>query len=326
MEVRTVQAFLFILTNNIIPIFILISLGYLLNRKFNLDIFTLSKLNFYVLVPAFIFSNLYTTNIPIQMVKVFLFGIFIIVCNLFVSSLISRIKGYDTTMKSAFSNSIMFYNSGNVGLPLVTLVFSSYPYIIDGQTPYLDLAVTTQITILVVQNVTTNTLGFFNAGKANLHWKDSIRKILGMPVIYVIPVTLILKALPFDFTKTPVWLVLQYPRNALICVALLALGVQLSKTNLKLNNKDVYLAVGIRLLGGPLLALILIYLMRFDGVIAQTLLISSSVPTSVNSALIAVEYNNRPEFASQVVAATTLLSAFTLTAVIYTARILFPVI
>ena len=132
MEVRTVQAFLFILTNNIIPIFILISLGYLLNRKFNLDIFTLSKLNFYVLVPAFIFSNLYTTNIPIQMVKVFLFGIFIIVCNLFVSSLISRIKGYDTTMKSAFSNSIMFYNSGNVGLPLVTLVFSSYPYIIDG--------------------------------------------------------------------------------------------------------------------------------------------------------------------------------------------------
>ena len=147
-----------------------------------------------------------------------------------------------------------------------------------------------------------------------------------MPVIYVIPTALVLKALPFDFTETPVWPALQYARNALICIALLALGIQLSKTSFKINNKDVYLAVGIRLLGGPLMALILIHLMRFDGVIAQALLISSSVPTSVNSALIAVEYNNRPEFASQVVAATTLLSAFTLTAVIYIARILFPVI
>lgn len=319
------QAFLFILTNNIIPIFILISLGYLLNKKFNLDILTLSKLNFYIFVPMFIFSNLYTTDIPVEMLKVFLFAILMLVLNMLVGDLIARIRKYDTAMKSAFSNSIMFYNSGNVGLPLITLVFSSMPYVIDGNTPYLELAVTTQITVLVVQNITTNTLGFFNAGKVNLHWKDSIGRIIRMPVIYAIPSALIFKTLPFDLTQTPIWPALQYARNAMVPIALLALGVQLSKTAFEFKDKDSYIAVAIRLLGGPLLAFVLIQLMQFDGIIAQALLISSSVPTAVNAALIAVEYNNRPEFSSQVVATSTLMSAVTLTAVIYVARILFPV-
>ena len=320
------QAFLFILTNNIIPIFLMISAGYLLNKKFNLDILTLSKLNFYIFVPSFILTNLYTTHIPVDMLKVLFFAVLMVLINMIVGNLIANIKGYDTTLKSAVVNSIMFYNSGNVGLPLITLVFSNAPYIIDGQTPYLELAVTTQITVMAVQNITTNTLGFFNAGRAKLHWKDSIGKIARMPVIYAIPTAFLLKTLPFDFTQLPVWPALQYARNAMIAIALLALGVQLSKTSFEFKNKDVYLAVAIRLLGGPLLAFILIQLFHFDGVIAQTLLISSSVPTAVNCALIAVEYNNRPDFASQEVATSTLLSAISLTFVIYMARVLFPII
>jgi len=53
-------------------------------------------------------------------------------------------------------------------------------------------------------------------------------------------------------------------------------------------------------------------------------LISSGVPTAVNTALIAVDYDNCPGFASQTVLLSTLLCTLTLPAVIYTARILFP--
>jgi len=81
-----------------------------------------------------------------------------------------------------------------------------------------------------------------------------------------------------------------------------------------------------RLIGGPILAVILLKLFGAQGILAQALMISSSVPTSVNTALIAVEYNNRPDFASQAVMVSTLLSAITLTAVIYFAGIIFPVV
>src|SRR5690606_34249548 len=98
-----------------------------------------------------------------------------------------------------------------------------------------------------------------------------------------------------------------------------------SRTKFQFGNKDAYIAAFIRLVGGPILAFILIKIMGFNGIIAQALMISSSVPTSVNTALIAVEYDNHPDFASQTVLITTFFSAITLSLVIYLARIIFPV-
>jgi len=106
--------------------------------------------------------------------------------------------------------------------------------------------------------------------------------------------------------------------------ALLILGIQLSKTKFRFDNHPAWLAVAMRLIGGPLLAFLFLKLFGLQGVLAQALLISSAVPTAVNSALIAVECDNHPDFATQVVILTTLLSSFTLVGVIYMASRLFP--
>ena len=47
-----------ILYSVILPVFIIIGVGWLLDRKFQLDLPTLSKLNFYVFVPALMFVML----------------------------------------------------------------------------------------------------------------------------------------------------------------------------------------------------------------------------------------------------------------------------
>lgn len=320
------QVFLYILGNNIVPIFTLIFLGYILNKAFELDIFTLTKINLYLFVPIFMFVNLYTTVIDLTLLKALVFGLIMLVLNMLLASLVSKLRGYDLLLRSAFKNAVMFYNSGNIGVPLITLVFSSAPYVIGGQTPYLSLAVTTQVMILVVQNVSTNTLGFFNAGRAHLNLKDSLIKILKVPTVYVIPLALIFKALPVDLTTTAFWPGLEFVRQGLISIALITLGVQLSRTTFNFKDRETYLAVTIRLLGGPLLAFMLLKVMGISGIVAQTLMISSSVPTAVNTALIAVEFDNRPDFASQAVMVSTLLSTLTLTFVIYLARILFPIV
>lgn len=319
------NVFLFILSNNIVPIFLLIIIGYVVNKKFNLDIFSLSKLNFYIFVPAFTFVNLYTTEIPFEMVKVFSGAVLILIAYMLIAKIISKLRGYDKSLENAFKNSIMFYNSGNIGLPLITLVFSSAPFIVDGKTPYLNLAVTAQIMVLVVQNITTNTLGFYNAGNATMHGKDSVKRIMTMPAIYAIPLAFVLKFVPYDMTQIAIWPAFNYAKSALVPVALITLGVQLSRTKFELGNKDVYLSLALRLVGGPLLALVFVYLLNLKGVMAQVLMISTAVPTAVNSALIAVECDNRPDFASQTVMTSTLLSSVTLVLVIYMARILFPV-
>jgi len=317
------SVFLFILTNNILPIFTLIFVGYLIHKKFQIDILSLTKLNFYVFVPAFTFVNLYETDIPLDMIKVLSGAVILLGINMLLGTLITGLKKHDKSLKYAFKNALMFYNSGNIGIPLIILVFSSPPFVVDGQTPYLTLALTAQIMVLIVQNLALNTLGFINANNANMHFKDSLFQILKMPTIYAVPLALLLKLIPYDMTGFPLWPALNYARNGLVPIALITLGVQLSRTTFKLADRDVYIAVILRLIGGPVIAFVIAKILGLEGVLGQVFFISSAVPTAVNTALIAVECDNHPDFASHVVMLSTLLSSITLVLVIYFARILF---
>lgn len=319
------EVFTFILTRNILPLVLIIVLGYLLSKKFDLNINTLSKINFFIYVPFFIFMQIYSTELPKEMLNVLIFVVLLAVVNTLVTNIIARLRRYDEGFKNTFVNSIMFYNSGNIGIPLITLIFSSEPFLIAGKTPYLTLALTIQIVVLIVQNISTNTIGFFNAGRGHMHWKDSVKSILMMPTIYMVPLAFALKALPFRLETMPLWPGLVYIKDGLISFALLTLGVQLSKTKFSFKNSDVYLSSGIRLIGGPLLAFAILKVIGINGIAAQTLMISSAIPTAVNTALIAVERNNHPDFASLAVMTSTILSSITLVFVVYVARLIFPV-
>ena len=315
-----------IFVQNILPIFILISLGFGLSRQFPVDINTLTKFNFYLFVPSFTFVNLYQTAIGLDSLKALAIALLILFANLALGWLLARMRHLSSGMTIAFQNSIAYYNSGNIGIPLITLVYSTGSLSMGGRNPYLDVALATQVMVLLVQNLSINTLGFFTAGSANRHWRDSLRSIFRMPTVYTVPLALLLKLAPLDLVQTPIWVVLTYLKNALVPIALLTLGVQLARTR-KLHRitGDAWLATVSRLVLGPVLVYGLIHVFGLSGVVAQTLFISTAVPTAVNSALIAVECKNHPDFAAQVVMITTVLSALTLIAVIYAAQILFPV-
>jgi hypothetical protein len=115
-------------------------------------------------------------------------------------------------------------------------------------------------------------------------------------------------------------------KNSLVATALITLGVQLSKTKIEFRDMKVYLTVVVRLVVGPILALALIAVFGFTGIIAQVLFIISALPPAVNTALIAVEFENHANFATQTVVVATLFSAITLTFTIYFAQIHFPIV
>lgn len=317
--------FFYILGHNIVPIFLLIILGFLLNNKFDLHIHSLSKLLFYLFVPSFIFVNLYTATLRLDMFNILACGILMLVSNAIISSVIAKIRKYDVGLTNAFKNSIMFNNSGNIGISLITLVFTSAPFVIEGKTPYLHEAITAQIIILVLQNITTNTIGFYNAGKARMNTKSSLAQIFTMPSIYAVPLAILLKSSPVDLITTTLWPGLEYLKNGLVPMSLITLGVQLSKTDFDFKNIEVYLSVFIKLIISPLIAIIYIHMFGLTGAVAQTVFIAHAVPTAVNTALIAVECENNQDFASQAVMISTIASSVTLTLAIYAARIIFPV-
>ncbi|HLV09258.1 MAG TPA: AEC family transporter [Halanaerobiales bacterium] len=309
------EVFLYILFNNIAPIFAIIIIGYGLAAKFKIEIDSLSKIYFYFFLPGLIFVKLYETEFRLELLNVFLFGVLMIIIMGLLSRLISYFRKHDSSMNGVLKNSLILYNSGNFGLPLVMLVFTG--------TAHATYAVSIQIVIMIIQNLASYTLGFYNAGRGHLRLKDSLKKIMSLPAIYAIVLALLLKYFNYDIKDFFLWPAIKHAEKGLIPVALITLGTQLYYARFRLSNADVYLAACARLFGGPLAAFVLIKLMGLDGIMGQVLFISSSVPAAINSALIAVEFKNQADFASQTVLTTTIFSTITLTGVIYLSNILF---
>lgn len=303
---------LYILLNNIAPIFALVAVGYHIGKKFNLDIYTLSKINFYVFIPAVIFVKIYEADIDLDLIRAVVFTLGFAVIQLILSSFIARMCKLDYSKGNAFKNAVSFYNTGNFGLPLITLIFST--------TEYAEYAVTAQIMILVTQNLCTFTLGFYNAAKMSMRFKEAMMTIFKLPVVYTIVIAFLARGIPYEIQDFFLWPAVLYARHGMIPAALLSLGIQLSIVKIDFKDKDVYLASFMRLCIGPVLAYLLILILGVQGVLAQVMLISSAVPTAINTALIAVELNSQPEFATRVVVISTIFSVVTLPVVIFLAK------
>ncbi|TMV47359.1 AEC family transporter [Paenibacillus mesophilus] len=298
--------FVYILLNNVVPLSLLIGLGIVLQRAFRLDIKTLSKLNFYLFSPAIMFQMLYQTELSLKvMSQVLLFFVVFFFALIGVVEIVMRIRGYKGGMRSAMRNSVIFYNSANYAIPLNQLVFVGDPFTLS-----------IQIIIMMMQSLIPNTYGVYSVNAHRQKLKDTMKTIMSMPIIYVIPIALIMRGFHIPVPH-PIYISIDYIAKGFIATALTTLGVQLGSMKWELKLRDVAISNVLRLCVGPLLGFLIVLAFGFQGDLAKALILSCAVPTSLSSVLLAVEFDNEPEFSSQAVFSSTVFSIFTVTFVIY---------
>lgn len=307
------STFFHILLYNVIPLGFLISTGIVLHKSFHLDIRTLSKLNFYLFAPTVIFIMLYESNLSSAVFfQVVLFFVVFFSALYILTEIIARLRGYTPGMRSAMKNSVLFYNSANYAIPLNQLAFSSNPF-----------ALSIQIIIAMFQSLIPMTYGVYNVNAHQLNWRQIIKTILALPVIYSIPAALLLRWSGLQLPE-PISIPLHYVADGFIATALVTLGVQLASMKWEFNFSDVLLSNFLRLLVGPFLGFLVVMLLRIDDPLtAKALILSCAVPTSLSSVLLAVEYKNEADFASQTVFTSTIFSIFTVTLVIFILELFF---
>jgi predicted permease len=298
--------FVYILVNNIVPIGIMIAIGVVMYRAFHLDIKTLSKLNFYVFSPALVFVKLYESEMNLHiLLQVLLFFVLFFSLLFAVIEAIIRVKKMQRGMRIAMRNSVIFYNSANYALPLNQTVFGGNAYTLS-----------IQIVIMIMQTLIPNTYGIYTLNAHKSTWKATMKTILSLPVIYAIPVALLLRYFHLPVPSS-IHLPLQYISNAFMATALLTLGVQLGGMKWEFHFSNVLVSNVLRLAAGPLLGFFVVWLLGIEGLTAKALILSCAVPTSLSSVLLAIEYENEPEFSSQAVFTSTLFSMFSIPVVIY---------
>lgn len=312
-----------VLLNILAPILLMVGLGAWLRRTFQVDLGTLAKLNIYLFTPAFIFHRVSHSQLSwgemggvltITGVQVFTLGMF--------CWGIGRALKVDRKTLAAVSMAIMFYNSGNYGIPLAELAFPG-----KGEGAHDGGAV--QAFTVLAQNVLTFTVGLVIAAYA--HAGDlgaSALKILRMPVLYTLACAILgrlwlqggeERQLPVFLAKTT-----EYLANGLVPLALVTLGAQLASNPRWPRWKPVSVVLVARLILGPLQMMGLLYLFHLlnipaldlwgnDRWPAELLILTAAVPSAINTLLLTLELGGDADLSADCVFWTTVVSAVTIT-------------
>ena len=310
-------AFLRIVAQIIAPIFVMVGAGVALERRFKLDVGTISKLTFYFFIPALLFKALTESTLQFEKLAVVAgFQIALVFVMLILSLAVSKAMKLDRRMSSAFLLAAVFCNSANYGIPLVQLAFPENP----------SLAVSYQTITIMVQNLTTFSLGLAIANHGKAEVRESLKQTLRFPFLYVVVAALVMKY--FDWDKVVMdwpwlWNPVKYAGDGLVAIALLTLGIQIAKTPKVKAAKALVAANVVRLAVAPAVAFAIVYacgyigLMDPHGMLARLVVIAAAGPSAVNTVLISLEVNGEADFAAASVFYSTILSGLSVAVTIF---------
>lgn len=295
----------------------MVGIGALVRWRFKLDVGTLSKLNLWIFSPAFIFDKVSNSTLPwsamggvvvITVVQVIMLGVLV-----FGIGAAFRIPRKTVT---AMALAVMFYNSGNYGIPLAELAYPKQLDLKDGAA--------TQAFVVMCQNLLVFTVGMYLASrdKPNMTVWGSVKSVFSLPAVPVLTCAILARTylqadpshhLPLMVSKTTNYLSL-----GLVPISLVTLGAQLASSWRRPRWKPVLAVCFLRLVVGPIqMALMLFgfYKLGFFNLWpwpAELLIITAAVPSAINTLLLTIETDGDTELAADTVFWTTVLSPFTL--------------
>jgi predicted permease len=309
----------------VLPVMLLVGLGFVIQKKFTLDMPTMVRLNFYVAVPGIVLFAIIDSDLSAGDVgNVIGFTLAAMCVWAVLTYTVARLRGVSADQRRAMLMTSIFYNSGNYGLPVQELAFRNTLLDSGGATGL-------QVFVLIVQNISTFSLGVLLAAGdlRNGRWKRNLMQIVRFPPIYALAVGLITVAVrralgkqapDVAHTIQPIWDSVTYMKNGFVVIALVTLGAQLAVVERGEGKGPVVTSVLLRLVAGPVVGFTLLLLLGWTGPIAQVLLISTSMPTAVNCMLLCMEFDNHPSYVARSVFYSTLLSPITVTLTILLAH------
>lgn len=295
------------------PILVLLFVGAILQKKFSFNLKALSQLITYCFMPAAVFVNLYETQVDLEVLgQVTIFIVLFIGSQIILSHFIAKMLRLERQEAAVFKNSVVLINSGNYGIPVAQMMFATQP-----------IGVAIQVILVIFQNMTTYTYGLYNLISSTKSGLSILKDFFKMPIIYALIAGVLFNVLNVEIPRV-FRIPLDHITEGFIAVALITLGAQLSQIKVRtLVNKIIVLSCITRLVVGPAVALLIIFVLGLDGVVAQSLFIASSFPTSRNSSSLALEYDVESNTAAQTVLFSTIVSCITVTVVIYISMLLF---
>lgn len=292
-----------IFSENILPIVIVIAIGFVLQKSLKLNPRPLSQTTFYVLSPALIFSVLVNADISgDEILKMMAYAAVIVIAVAAISWGMARLLRLSSTLTSAFILSSTFMNAGNFGMSLNLFAYG-------------ELGLAWAGLFFVSNALMVNSLGVYIASLGTHSPKEALIGLLKVPVLHAVILGLLVRSVGLSipsFLMRPIDLV----GDSAIPVMLLILGMQISLSGFPRQKLPLSLASFNQLILSPVIALLLVPVFGLSGIARKSGIVEAAMPAAVFNTIIAIEYDVEPDFVTGVVFTTTIISPLTLTLVL----------
>jgi len=273
----------------ILPTFFAILIGYLVGKLTKINIAPVTDITLYIGVPALVFVSLTKQDIVLaDAAKIWAASLIITIGCMLVAWLVFKATGQK---HSGLYVPIGVMNTVNIPFPIVSLAYGA-----PG------LAAATLFNI-------PNNLFVFTVGTGIMtrkHWRENIKEVFRLPVIYASILGLILNLL-----DVPVPSLVLEPLAFISQLAgplvLITLGFNISKAKMTAIPTSL-LASFLRMGVGLGIGLLIVQALDITGVFRSIVILDSVMPAAAMSSILATKYDNEAELVSSVVFVTTLAS------------------
>jgi len=289
--------------NVVTPVFILVVIGYFVGPRIKIEARSLSRTAYFVFIPAFVFNIISEAKIDSELALQMLS--FILVAQIAVALLgfmVGKALRQSREITAAFVLIATFGNVGNFGLPLIVFRL--------GETARTYATVYFVATVFISFVICVGVASWARSGGVT-----AVFSVFKTPALIAL-----IPALVFNITDVEVPIFLSRLSGllgqAMIPVMLITLGVQMGEIPKIKINFNVFAASTVRLIGGPVLALLIVPYFGLEGLERSTGILQAAMPAAVLASIIALEYKLLPEFVTTTVLFSTLYSILTLTVIL----------
>ena len=288
--ISVAQLLLSIFVSDLLPGFVIAGVGFLLARFAGVQVQTVSRLTFHALAPALVFNILATSTLEgSQAGRMTLFYVLVALSAATLARLVAIPLRLDRRALSAFLL-VTLLAFGREALSFASVYFVS-------------------------SSIFTYTGGVFLAASGKRSVRDALVGVARIPAVYGAAAAALTMSLGIQLPSavmSPVTLL----SEAAVPMMILVLGMQLERASKPKRPVVVAAAVVVSLVLTPLVAIGLAHRVGLRGAAFQAGVLQTSMPTAVITTILAVEFDVLPDFVTNVVFASTLLSPLTVTLMI----------
>lgn len=284
----------------VVPVFGIVAIGYTVGPRLKLEARTLSRVAYYVFVPAFAFNVISTADVPLaSALRMTSYICTIHVLFAVLGWSVAKLLGRSREIVAAFVMLSVFGNVGNFGLALINFRLGS-----EALPPATIYFIAIMITSFIL---CVGVAGWNRGGRLS-----ALSSVFKTPALIVVPPAVLVSALELPVPPM-VSRMVGLLAAAMIPVMLLVLGLQLVQTREFRISPDVWLTTGLRLVAAPLIAALLVAPFGLTGLERAAGILQAGMPAAVLVSIISIEYDVAPTFVMTGVFFSTVCSLATLT-------------